>query len=120
VTVVGIDHIQLAMPAGKEDEARRFYVGLLGLTEVAKPSHLVARGGAWFENAKVRIHLGVDADFRPAKKAHPGLVVSDLNGLVETLRNAGHHISEGDVREAYEHAYVEDPFGNRIELIQQA
>src|SRR5678816_2140907 len=83
--VVGIDHVQLAMPAGEEDAARRFYVGLLGLTEVAKPSHLVARGGASFENAKVRIHLGVDADFRPAKKAHPGLVVADLNGLIEII-----------------------------------
>lgn len=120
MNVVGIDHIQLAMPAGQEDKARRFYAGLLGLTEVAKPSHLVPRGGAWFENANVRIHLGVDADFRPAKKAHPGLVVNDLNGLVDILRTAGHNISEGDVREAYQHAYVEDPFGNRIELIQQA
>jgi catechol 2,3-dioxygenase-like lactoylglutathione lyase family enzyme len=108
VNVVGIDHIQLAMPAGQEDEARRFYVGLLGLTEVAKPSHLVARGGAWFENANVRIHLGVDPEFRPAKKAQ----------LLEILRTAGHKVSDGDVREAYEHAYVEDPFGNRLELIE--
>src|SRR5262245_43615921 len=84
--VVGIDHIQLAMPAGQEDQARRFYVGLLGLTEVTKPSHLVARGGVWFENASVRIHLGVDPDFRPAKKAHPGLVVTDLKALFEILR----------------------------------
>jgi catechol 2,3-dioxygenase-like lactoylglutathione lyase family enzyme len=120
VNVVGIDHIQLAMPAGQEDAARRFYVGLLGLTEVAKPSQLVARGGAWFENAHVRIHLGVDPEFRPAKKAHPGLLVGDLNGLLEILRTAGHPVSDGDVREEYEHAYVEDPFGNRIELIQQA
>ncbi len=118
--IVGIDHIQLAMPAGQEDEARRFYAGFLGLTEVAKPSHLVARGGAWFENANVRIHLGVDPEFRPAKKAHPGLLVGDLNGLLEILRTAGHPVADGDVREAYEHAYVEDPFGNRLELIQRA
>ena len=78
VAIIGIDHVQLAMPAGEEDAARRFYVGLLGLTEVAKPAHLVARGGAWFEKTNVRIHLGIDPDFRPAKKAHPGLVVNDL------------------------------------------
>lgn len=118
MTVVGIDHVQLAMPAGQEEAARQFYVGLLGLTEVAKPSHLVARGGAWFENASVRIHLGVDLEFRPAKKAHPGLLVSDLKALLEILRNAGQHVSEGDLREAYEHADVDDPFGNRIELIE--
>ena len=120
VNLVGIDHIQLAMPAGKEDEARHFYGGLLGLTEVPKPAHLVARGGVWFENASVRIHLGVDPDFRPARKAHPGLLVSNLNALLEILRTAGHQVSEGDLREAYEHAYIEDPFGNRIELIQRA
>jgi len=119
VTVVGIDHVQLAMPAGQEETARQFYAGLLGLTEVAKPSHLVARGGAWFENADVRIHLGVDPEFRPAKKAHPGLLVSDLKALLEIIRSAGHHVSDGDLREAYEHAYVADPFGNRIELIEK-
>ena len=119
MSVVGIDHIQLAMPAGQEDAARRFYAGLLGLSEVAKPAHLVARGGAWFENLNVRIHLGVDPDFRPAKKAHPGLVVSNLNALVDRLRTAGYPAADGDAREEYEHAYVEDPFGNRLELIQR-
>ena len=120
MAVVGIDHIQLSMPAGHEDKARDFYVGLLGLTEVAKPSHLVARGGAWFENGNLRIHLGVDPEFRPAKKAHPGLLVSDLNDLLGILRTAGHRVFDGDAREEYEHAYIEDPFGNRIELIQRA
>ena len=115
--VVAIDHVQLAMPAGQEDAARRFYAGLLGLTEVPKPPHLAVRGGAWFESEGVKIHLGVDPDFRPARKAQPGLRVSDLHGLLETLRAAGHAISEGDAGDADEHVYVDDPFGNRLELI---
>jgi catechol 2,3-dioxygenase-like lactoylglutathione lyase family enzyme len=77
---VGVDHIQLAMPAGQEHTARHFYVEVLGLTEIRKPVHLAARGGAWFENADVKIHLGVDPDFRPARKAHPGLLVTNLQG----------------------------------------
>jgi catechol 2,3-dioxygenase-like lactoylglutathione lyase family enzyme len=115
--VVGIDHVQLAMPAGQEDAARRFYSGLLGLPEVEKPPHLAARGGAWFETDGVKIHLGVDPEFRPARKAHPGLLVSDLRGLLDALRTAGHPVTDGDARDAEEHAYVEDPFGNRLELI---
>ena len=115
--VVGIDHVQLAMPAGQEDAARRFYAGLLGLTEVEKPPHLAARGGAWFENAAVKIHLGVDPEFRPARKAHPGLLVSDLPGLLAVLRAAEHTPFAGEARDGQEHAYVEDPFGNRLELI---
>src|SRR5262245_20073454 len=105
------------MPAGREDAARRFYVDLLGLKEVPKPHHLAARGGAWFETEGVKIHLGVDPDFRPAKKAHPGLVVSDLRGLIGALAAAGHKVLESEVRDAYEHAYIEDPFGNRLELM---
>jgi catechol 2,3-dioxygenase-like lactoylglutathione lyase family enzyme len=115
--IVGIDHVQLAMPAGQEDAARRFYSGLLGLSEVDKPSDLVARGGAWFENAGVKIHLGVDPEFRPARKAHPGLLVSDLRGLLGVLRAAGYQVLDAEVRDAHEHAYVEDPFGNRLELM---
>jgi catechol 2,3-dioxygenase-like lactoylglutathione lyase family enzyme len=115
--IVGIDHVQLAMPAGQEDAARRFYSGLLGLSEVAKPAHLAARGGAWFEDGAVKIHLGVDPDFRPARKAHPALLVSDLDGLLDVLRAAGHPVSAGDPRDDLQHAYVDDPFGNRLELI---
>jgi catechol 2,3-dioxygenase-like lactoylglutathione lyase family enzyme len=119
VKVVGIDHVQLAMPAGQEDAARRFYSGLLGLKEVDKPPHLAARGGAWFESAGVKIHLGVDPEFRPARKAHPGLLVSDLRGLCDVLRAAGCQVSDAEVRDAHEHAYVDDPFGNRLELLER-
>jgi catechol 2,3-dioxygenase-like lactoylglutathione lyase family enzyme len=116
--VIGLDHVQLAMPEGQEDLARRFYVGLLGLTEVEKPAHLAARGGAWFESAGVRIHLGVDPDFRPARKAHPGLLVTNLQGLAESLRGSGHAVAHGEPLEGYSHVYVDDPFGNRLELME--
>jgi catechol 2,3-dioxygenase-like lactoylglutathione lyase family enzyme len=118
LTIVGVDHIQLAMPAGQEHTARHFYVEVLGLTEIRKPVHLAARGGAWFENADVKIHLGVDPDFRPARKAHPGLLVTNLQALMQALRSAGHEVADGEPLSGYEHAYVDDPFGNRLELMQ--
>jgi len=120
IAIVGIDHVQLAMPAGQETAARRFYAELLGLREVPKPAHLVARGGAWFERHGVRIHLGIDAAFRPARKAHPGLLVTDLPGLVARLTSAGCAVQDGEPLEGYAHVYVEDPFGNRLELLERA
>ena len=107
------------MPAGKENEARRFYAGLLGIPEKLKPAHLVARGGAWFESDKVKIHLGVDKEFRPARKAHPGLLVENLKTLVAALRSAGHEVVDGEPLDGYEHVYVDDPFGNRLELLER-
>ena len=119
MTVVGLDHVQLAMPPGREDEARTFYSGLLGLPERAKPDGLLARGGVWFETATVKVHLGVEADFRPARKAHPGLLVDDLGPLVARLRASGHEVRVGEALAGFDHAYVDDPFGNRIELLQR-
>ena len=116
--VVGVDHVQLAMPAGREAEARAFYDGLLGISEVAKPPALAARGGAWFEAGRLRIHLGVDRDFHPARKAHPGLLVRDLAGLIERLRAAGHAVAEDKPLPGYLRVYVDDPFGNRLELME--
>src|SRR5688572_29767676 len=87
--IVGIHHVQLAMPAGRETEARAFYSGLLGLPEVPKPPELARRGGAWFESGGVKLHLGVEQDFRPARKAHPALLVSGLVALIEQLSAAG-------------------------------
>ena len=87
--VTRIDHVQLAMPAGREDDARAFYAGLLGIPESPKPAHLAKRGGCWFESGDLKIHLGVEQDFRPAKKAHPALIVDDLGSWVEVLRAAG-------------------------------
>lgn len=112
--VTGIDHVQLAMPPGEEQEARAFYTGLLGIPERAKPNHLAVRGGCWFENGALKLHLGVEADFRAARKAHPGLLVDNLAGLAARLDQAGVAV-EWD---GPEHCYVADPFGNRIELMQ--
>ena len=116
--IVGVDHVQLAMPAGREAEARVFYSGLLGVPELAKPPALAARGGVWFEHGPVKIHLGVDPDFRPARKAHPGLVVSGLEALIEQLRRAGYHVAADEPLEGFLRVYVHDPFGNRLELME--
>jgi catechol 2,3-dioxygenase-like lactoylglutathione lyase family enzyme len=116
--IVGIDHVQLAMPPGREAEARGFYGGLLGIPEIPKPKELAARGGAWFESGPLKIHLGVEADFRPARKAHPGVLVADLAALLRRLRESGYEVAVDDVRDGTERAYVHDPFGNRLELIQ--
>jgi len=117
--IVGIDHIQLAMPAGEEAKARAFYADLLGIPERAKPVTLAARGGAWFESPHVRIHLGVEGWFRPARKAHPALLVAGLSELAAALRGAGYEVTD-DPLGSQARIYVSDPFGNRLELIEHA
>jgi catechol 2,3-dioxygenase-like lactoylglutathione lyase family enzyme len=116
--ITGIEHVQLAMPAGGEDLARAFYGRLLGITEIAKPAHLAKRGGCWFERENLKIHLGVEADFRPARKAHVALLVADLPALTEELKAAGYAIKDDEPLEGYPRVYVDDPFGNRIELMK--
>lgn len=111
----GIDHVQLAMPAGREGDARAFYEGVLGIPEVPKPEVLAGRGGCWFELGATRVHLGVEADFRPARKAHPALLVGDLARFVG---ERGLHATWADDVPGLVHAYVDDPFGNRIELVE--
>ena len=118
MTITGIDHVQLAMPAGGEDVAERFYAGLLGLPRVPKPPHLEARGGCWFSNGVVALHVGVEADFRPARKAHPALLVDDLPALIEHLQAGGAEVSRDQPLDGYDRCYVDDPFGNRLELMQ--
>jgi catechol 2,3-dioxygenase-like lactoylglutathione lyase family enzyme len=112
-----IDHVQLAMPAGEEQRARAFYGGLLGMMEIAKPSELAKRGGCWFTSGAVQIHLGVEADFRPAKKAHPALRCLDYEGLTGRLRDAGVKVNDDENIPGVRRCHVLDPFGNRIELI---
>ena len=118
VKIVGIEHVQLAMPAGGEDAARGFYSGLLGLPERAKPERQAARGGCWFEGPGVKVHLGVDADFRAAKKAHPALLVDDLAALMIALAAAGVETVPDEPADGRARCFVSDPFGNRIELMQ--
>lgn len=113
-----LDHVLLSMPAGREDDARSFYQGLLGIPEKPKPENLVDRGGCWFESGSVKIHLGVDGDFKPARKAHPAFIVDDLPRLIAALQRAGCRISEDRPLEGFDRKYVDDPFGNRIELMQ--
>lgn len=116
--ITGIDHVQLAMPAGQEGVAREFYARTLGIPEVPKPPELAKRGGAWFEDGTVKIHLGVEADFRPARKAHPAFIVQDLDALVAALRSKGHEVMAADGVPGYTRVHVSDPFGNRIELME--
>jgi len=115
--IVRLDHVQLAMPPGREAEAEAFYSGLLGLVRVPKPEPLAARGGCWFCRGEVAVHLGVEEEFRPARKAHPALVVHDLGALAAALGAAGVAVRANPDREPGQGAYVDDPFGNRIELI---
>ncbi len=116
--VHGIAHVQLAMPRGREDEARRFYGDLLGLPEQPKPPNLAARGGCWFGTGGVQLHLGVEDGFRPARKAHPALLVDDLAALVRRLGASGVEVVEDEPLPGYDRVYVADPFGNRIELLE--
>jgi catechol 2,3-dioxygenase-like lactoylglutathione lyase family enzyme len=118
MSILKIDHVQLAMPAGQEDRARGFYVGLLGIPEVAKPAILASRGGVWFENEGVKVHLGVDVNFVPARKAHPALLVRGLGELVRRLRAAGVEVIDDELLPGYDRVYVADPFGNRLELME--
>ncbi|MFM5917916.1 MAG: VOC family protein, partial [Novosphingobium sp.] len=115
--LTGIDHVQLAIPPGGEDRARPFYADLLGLTEVPKPEPLASRGGCWFEAPGVNIHLGVEIEFRPAQKAHPALLVSDIRALVARLQAAKVPLRWDDELPGVQRCHVSDPFGNRIELI---
>ncbi len=109
-----LDHVQVAMPAGGEEAARRFYGGVLGLAEVAKPEPMQASGGVWFEPG---IHLGVEADFRPASKAHPGLRMADLDATAVRLQAAGADVVWDTRRPGVRRFYTHDPFGNRLELL---
>lgn len=113
-----IDHVQLAMPPGGEDRAREFYQGVLGIPEVPKPADMAKRGGCWFESGDLKVHLGVEQEFRPARKAHPAFIVSDLVALVARLRSAGSPLTEDRSLTEYDRFFVEDPFGNRIELME--
>lgn len=120
MTVLSIDHVQIAMPAGEEEKARSFYINLLGFVEIPKPTELAERGGAWFQSGGVRVHLGVEADFRPARKAHPAFLVNDLNELTAKARSMSFEMDLTQPSlDGYMRVHVFDPFGNRIELMEK-
>ena len=113
----GIDHVQLAAPAGCEDTARAFFGDLLGLEEVEKPAALRGRGGVWFRVGAQQLHVGVETDFAPARKAHPAFAVSGYGELQNRLRAAGVELIDDDSISGRRRCYVADPWGNRLELV---
>jgi catechol 2,3-dioxygenase-like lactoylglutathione lyase family enzyme len=114
---LSLDHVQLAIPAGGEDVARRFYCGLLGFIEVPKPPEQAKRGGCWLESGPVSLHLGVEEDFRPARKAHPALRCRDYEGLLARLAAEGVAVRMATDVPGITRCHIQDPFGNRIELV---
>lgn len=114
---LAIAHVQLAMPPGGEDKARYFFVNLLGMAEIPKPTELAKRGGCWFRSGPVEIHLGVEQGFRPAVKAHPALICENYDGLIAKLKVAGVTVKEDFEIPGTRRSHILDPFGNRIELI---
>lgn len=118
--ILSIDHVQIAMPSGEEDKARSFYINILGFTEIPKPAELAKRGGTWFQSENVQLHLGVEQDFRPARKAHPAFIVDDLDNLLANAQGAGYETDTSQPPlDGYKRAHVFDPFGNRIELMEK-
>ena len=113
-----IHHVQVAIPAGGETAARRFYGGLLGFPELPKPEHLRRRGGVWFATGNLDLHLGIDPDVRPARTAHVAYRVAVLAALRDRLAAAGHPPVEDEPPPGYRRRSVDDPFGNRVELLE--
>lgn len=120
MNILSIHHVQLAIPEDGEEKAREFYVNLLGFTEIPKPPELAKRGGMWLQFGGVQLHLGVEQEFRAARKAHPALLVDDLNSILEKIQTAGYEwdLSQPPL-DGFNRAHVFDPFGNRIELLEK-
>jgi hypothetical protein len=117
--IAAIDHVQLAAPAGTEDALRAYYVGILGMTEIPKPPVLAARGGCWFQAGPVQLHLGVEENFRAARKAHPGLRVVDIEAYADLLAARGATVTwDGDLP-GYRRFFSYDPVGNRLEFLER-
>jgi catechol 2,3-dioxygenase-like lactoylglutathione lyase family enzyme len=116
--IAAIDHVQLAIPASGEAQARAFYGGLLGLPETPKPAELAGRGGCWFETAAIKLHLGVETPFTPARKAHVAFRVDDVAGLAARARAAGYQVMDDKALPGHERVFIFDPFGNRLEFLR--
>lgn len=118
MTLRAIDHVQIAIPVGGEERARPFYRDLLGLTEVPKPAEMAKRGGAWFEAPGIKVHLGVEQDFRANTKAHVAFVVDDVAAIGARAQAAGYETKSNDELDGYERVFIFDPFGNRLEFLR--
>ena len=112
--VRSIDHILIAMPPGREAEARAFYLGVLGMGEKIKPQQLAERGGCWFTIGKLEVHLGIEKNFIPARKAHPAFIVDGLPDIIEKATARGYRITQDVPIEGYDRRHIHDPFGNRL------
>jgi len=117
--ILGVDHVQLAAPPGSEQQARRFFSGILGMEELPKPPALRGRGGVWFRCGSHQLHIGIEKDFTPATKAHPAFAVKDLAALRHRLHAASIEIVEDEALLEAERFYVTDPFGNRLEFLER-
>lgn len=118
MSVVGLHHVQIACPAGSEDELRGFYGDLLAMPEIPKPSDLAVRGGVWFAAGERELHCGVEADFRPARKAHPCLLVEDVDAVATAIAAAGAEVRWDEAIPGVRRFHTDDPVGNRVELQQ--
>lgn len=116
----GLHHVQLAIPPGAEDRCRSFWGDILGFTELEKPPVLAARGGCWFRGGGLEVHLGVEKDFRPAAKAHPGILVQGLDGVARRLTDCGVEVTWDDDFPGMRRFYAFDPLGNRLEFLEPA
>ncbi|MEU9745649.1 VOC family protein [Streptomyces niveus] len=116
--LAAVDHVQLAAPAGSEDALRAYYVDVLGMTEIPKPPALAARGGCWFRSGPVQLHLGIEPDFRPARKAHPGLRVTGITAYATRLSSLGASVTWDDNLPGHRRFYSDDPVGNRLEFLE--
>lgn len=116
--LIGLHHVQLAMPEGEEAAAEHFYQDVLGLERIEKPEQLAPRGGVWFRSGDLELHLGVEEGFRPAVKAHPAFLVSDLDAVRERLEEGGYKVVDTVQLEGFKRFYARDPFGNRLEMIE--
>ncbi|MFD9869555.1 VOC family protein [Streptomyces niveus] len=116
--IEGVDHVQLAAPPGSEQALRAYYADVLGMTEIPKPPALAARGGCWFRTGQVQLHLGVEADFRPARKAHPGLRVTGIDAFAARLETRGAPVTWDDSLPGHRRFYSDDPVGNRLEFLE--
>jgi predicted enzyme related to lactoylglutathione lyase len=116
--ILSLYHVQIAIPVGGETRARDFYIGILGLTEIAKPASMAGRNSIWFAAGSVNLHLGIEEDFHPAKRAHPALVVDNLDDIVAACERAGHLAKPDTSFNNFRRVHVFDPFGNRLELME--
>ncbi len=120
MAILSIDHVQIAMPVGEEEKARAFYVSVLGFIEIPKPAELAKRGGIWVQSQNVQLHLGVEAGFKAARKAHPAFIVTEVDSLIAKVQQAGYEADTSQPPlDGYKRAHVFDPFGNRIELMEK-